>query len=64
MILKKGLFQQYHNVFISRVFPPGDRNDAKYALKYTHKNEEVGGLTTGYSLLVTRPVFSCNHQDL
>ena len=45
-------------------FLSGDRNDAKYALKYTHKNEEVGSLTTTYSLLVTQPVSNCNRQDL
>ena len=45
-------------------FLSGDRNDAKYALKYTHKNEEVRGLTTDYWLLVTQPVSNCNRQDL
>ena len=45
-------------------FLSGDRNDAKYALKYTHKNEEVRGLTTDCSLLVTKPVSNCNRQDL
>ena len=47
-------------------FLSGDQNDAKYALKikYTHKNEEVRGLTTGYSPLVTQPVSNCNQQDL
>ena len=43
-------------------FLSGDRNDAKYALKikYTHRNEEVWGLMTGYSLLVDQPVSNWN----
>ena len=37
----------------------------KYALKKKrHKNEEVGSLTTGYLLLVTKPVCNSNRQDL
>ena len=37
----------------------------KYALKKkTHKNVEVGSLTTGYLLLVTKPVSNNNRQDL